>query len=147
MFTNLPIKRGPYIVSTFAFVLQIFHNTCFSWAHSLGSFKSLLWKLFHDDDKNYDLPIRTYSNMGCFMIFSRLLVITRGFFASEISSFKDFTELLEIKSENVDVSMFGKKQETISEHGRLTFDDRNLTFEIWVEFNYHPQHRFYMVLL
>ena len=34
-----------------------------------------------------------------------------------------------------------------SEHGRLTFDDRNLTFEIWVEFNYHPQHRFYMVLL
>ena len=51
--------------------------------------------------------------MGCFMIFSRLLVITRGFFASEISSVKDFTELLEIKSENVDVSMFEKNNKQL----------------------------------
>ena len=37
MFTNLPIKRGPHIVSTFAFVLQIFTTLVFcgpiAWAH------------------------------------------------------------------------------------------------------------------
>ena len=64
MFTNLAIKRGPHIVSTFAFGLHIFNNTCFLLAHSLGSCKSLLWNMFHDDDTNDDLPIGTYSNMG-----------------------------------------------------------------------------------